>query len=241
MSTLHAQGLSLDEAPGLSTSLLSADSGAPADQVANLVMEVMGGYITVRDVSKPKGESYRVEVDRASDLAQLKSAISKATGFAVDDLRLTFNGHTLEHELQGNKLIHEIGINDGSTVHMLLHPKAQKQAIIAAAFRAFVRRTPQRPPRFACPGARAPCAQANEPRLRPRQDKDGSGFLEHDEIRAILMRPGGGAPLAQDRADEEVREFIKKYDENGDGKLSISEIAGYLAQRFWDDVEAKAA
>ena len=55
------------------------------------------------------------------------------------------------------------------------------------------------------------------------------------------MRPGGGAPLAQDKADEEVREFIKKYDENGDGKLSINEIAGYLAQRFWDDVEAKAA
>ena len=165
--------------------------------------------ITVRDVSKPKGESYRVAVDRAFDLAQLKSAISKATGFAVDNLRLTFNGHTLEHELQGNKLIHEIGINDGSTVHMLLHPKAQKQAIIAAAFKAF--------------------------------DKDRSGFLEHDEIRAILMRPGGGAPLAQDRADEEVREFIKKYDENGDGKLSITEIAGYLAQRFWDDVEAKAA
>ena len=38
-----------------------------------------------------------------------------------------------------------------------------------------------------------------------------------------------------------MREFIKKYDENGDGKLSITEIAGYLAQRFWDDVEAKAA
>ena len=170
---------------------------------------LLDGYITVRDVSKPKGESYRVAVERGFDLAELKSAISKATGFAVDDLRLTFNGHTLEHELQGNKLIHEIGINDGSTVHMLLHPKAQKQAIIAAAFKAF--------------------------------DKDRSGFLEHDEIRAILMRPGGGAPLAQDKADEEVREFIKKYDENGDGKLSISEIAGYLAQRFWDDVEAKAA
>ena len=207
---------------------------------------LLDGYITVRDVSKPKGESYRVAVERGFDLADLKSAISKATGFAVDDLRLTFNGHTLEHELQPsstNKNIGAIGLLDDppKTVHMLLHPKAQKQAIIAAAFRAFVRRTPQRPPRFACPGARAPCAQANEPRLRPRQDKDGSGFLEHDEIRAILMRPGGGAPLAQDKADEEVREFIKKYDENGDGKLSISEIAGYLAQRFWDDVEAKAA
>ena len=108
-------------------------------------MEVMGGYITVRDVSKPKGESYRVAVERGFDLADLKSAISKATGFAVDDLRLTFNGHTLEHELQPsstNKNIGAIGLLDDppKTVHMLLHPKAQKQAIIAAAFKAFVRR-----------------------------------------------------------------------------------------------------
>ena len=33
------------------------------------------------------------------------------------------------------------------------------------------------------------------------------------------------------------RKFLMYFD----GKLSITEIAGYLAQRFWDDVEAKAA
>ena len=110
---------------------------------------------------------------------------------------------------QGDKTLKEIGIDDGSTVHMLLHPKAQRQTLIEAAFKAF--------------------------------DTDGSGFLEPEEIRAILMRPGGGAPLTEPEADAEVKKFIDKYDKNGDGKLEIGEISNYLAERFWEGVEAGAA
>ena len=38
-------------------------------------------------------------------------------------------------------------------------------------------------------------------------DKDGSGALDTEEIRAILQRPGGGSPLS----DEEVAEIIEAF------------------------------
>ena len=43
-------------------------------------------------------------------------------------------------------------------------------------------------------------------------DKDGSGALSTDELKAVLTRPGGGQPLS----DEEVADIIKEFDINGD-------------------------
>lgn len=46
-------------------------------------------------------------------------------------------------------------------------------------------------------------------------DKDGSGSLSAEELKAVLTRPGGGAALS----DEEVRAIIDEFDANGDGEL----------------------
>lgn len=51
-------------------------------------------------------------------------------------------------------------------------------------------------------------------------DKDGSGSLSVSELRAILKRPDGGAPLA----DEAIAKIIATYDQNGDGELQIDEV-----------------
>jgi hypothetical protein len=51
-------------------------------------------------------------------------------------------------------------------------------------------------------------------------DKDGDGALSVEELKAVLMRPGGGDPLS----DDEVMAIIKEFDANGDG--SARQLAG---------------
>ena len=52
-------------------------------------------------------------------------------------------------------------------------------------------------------------------------DKDGSGALSADEMRAVLKRADGGAPLS----DKEINKIIEKFDTNGDGELQIEEFS----------------
>ena len=47
-------------------------------------------------------------------------------------------------------------------------------------------------------------------------DKDGSGALSTEELKAVLTRPGGGLPLS----DEEVLDIVKEFDLNGDVSAS---------------------
>ena len=47
-------------------------------------------------------------------------------------------------------------------------------------------------------------------------DKDGSGALSTQELKAVLTRPGGGQPLS----DEEVLDIVKEFDLNGDVSAS---------------------
>lgn len=56
-------------------------------------------------------------------------------------------------------------------------------------------------------------------------DKDGSGTLSVKELRAILKRPDGGAPLA----DSEIEKIIRKFDINGDGELQLEEFVSLMA------------
>jgi len=58
-------------------------------------------------------------------------------------------------------------------------------------------------------------------------DKDGSGSLSVSELRAILKRPDGGAPLG----DEAIAKVIATYDQNGDGELQIDEFCAMMAAR----------
>ena len=74
-------------------------------------------------------------------------------------------------------------------------------------------------------------------------DFDRSGFLTSDEIVGILTRPGGGAPMTE--ADAVA--FVKKHDQNKDGKLDLDELSEAIAANWmnktWeadDDVEAAA-
>ena len=45
-------------------------------------------------------------------------------------------------------------------------------------------------------------------------DKDNSLSLSADELKAVLTRPGGGAPMD----GQDAVEFVTKYDKNKDGK-----------------------
>ena len=44
-------------------------------------------------------------------------------------------------------------------------------------------------------------------------DKDGSGSLSVEEVKAVLTRPGGGVPIS----DAEAAALIAEFDTNGDG------------------------
>ena len=50
-------------------------------------------------------------------------------------------------------------------------------------------------------------------------DEDDSGSLEHDEVKAILMRAGGGHPMT----DADAEEFLKEFDHDGNGSLDMNE------------------
>ena len=52
-------------------------------------------------------------------------------------------------------------------------------------------------------------------------DTDGSGALDHDEIKAIFTRPGGGNPFS----DAEVEALINEFDANHDGVLQFEEFS----------------
>ena len=51
-------------------------------------------------------------------------------------------------------------------------------------------------------------------------DADGSGFLDAEELKVILQRPGGGSALS----DEDVAAIIAEFDANGDGVLQFEEF-----------------
>ena len=54
-------------------------------------------------------------------------------------------------------------------------------------------------------------------------DADKSGFLDRDELRAILQRSGGNDALT----DEEVERVFNLVDTNGDGQISIDEFIAW--------------
>ena len=55
-------------------------------------------------------------------------------------------------------------------------------------------------------------------------DTDGSGALTHEELKAALTRPGGGAPMS----DEDVAKLIKEFDANGDGVIQVEEFVAMM-------------
>ena len=65
-------------------------------------------------------------------------------------------------------------------------------------------------------------------------DQDGDGFLSRAELKAILCRStAGGTGLTEQRVDAIVRQF----DANGDGVLSVDELAaGWNALRLSEAV-----
>ena len=67
-------------------------------------------------------------------------------------------------------------------------------------------------------------------------DRDGSGSLSALELKAVLKRPGGGAPLS----DEEIGSIISEFDVNGDGELQYSEFESFWAPVEEEDVVAPA-
>ena len=74
-------------------------------------------------------------------------------------------------------------------------------------------------------------------------DTDGDDQLSPDELKQILVpglaAEGGTASLI----DEQIDELVKEYDKDGDGKLSMDELAeGWSALRLskWDEVGASA-
>lgn len=75
---------------------------------------------------------------------------------------------------------------------------------------------------------RATAAQKKEKQIRAAFDvfdTDGSGSLSAQELKAVLSRPGGGAPLTS----QEAQDIIDEFDINGDGELQFDEF-----RAFWD-------
>ena len=54
-------------------------------------------------------------------------------------------------------------------------------------------------------------------------DTDKSGTLTVDELAGVLTSPGGGAPMTP----TEARQFVAKFDANGDGVLTQEEIGEF--------------
>lgn len=55
-------------------------------------------------------------------------------------------------------------------------------------------------------------------------DADGSGFIDHNEMRTIC------AKLAQDLTDEEINQLIEVADKDGDGEISFEEFKTLLLE-----------
>ena len=64
-------------------------------------------------------------------------------------------------------------------------------------------------------------------------DKDGNGFIDAEELRAILTRPGSGN-TAMDKEEAEVILMIltELFDKNSDGKMSIAEVATAIQNQY---------
>ena len=56
----------------------------------------------------------------------------------------------------------------------------------------------------------------------------GDGKLSKDELKGILTRPVGGGEMTA----EEAQAFIDKWDTDGDGKLSIAELANAISNKL---------
>ena len=58
-------------------------------------------------------------------------------------------------------------------------------------------------------------------------DTDGSGSLSVEELKAVLMRPSGAAPMTS----AQVQQIIDEFDANGDGELQFEEFASWWAPK----------
>ena len=56
-------------------------------------------------------------------------------------------------------------------------------------------------------------------------DLNGDGVLTLPVLRAVLTRPGGGQPMA----DEQIQKLFKTMDVDGDGKVDLDEFSKSLA------------
>mmetsp|Transcript_23576 Transcript_23576/g.41791 ORF Transcript_23576/g.41791 Transcript_23576/m.41791 type:complete len:187 (-) Transcript_23576:2244-2804(-) len=67
-----------------------------------------------------------------------------------------------------------------------------------------------------------------------RIDRDGSGYIDVEEVKALLRGTYGCEPL-----DEEVAMFMIEFDSNSDGRISWEEFASAV-QRIREDLEEKS-
>ena len=80
---------------------------------------------------------------------------------------------------------------------------------------------------------RAASAEAKAREKRERElrkafdvfDSDKSGSLSVEELRAVLMRPGGGHAMTI----EQVQAIIDEFDTNKDGELQFEEFSAWWA------------
>ena len=80
---------------------------------------------------------------------------------------------------------------------------------------------------------KAACTQDSPLKFFSRFDKDKSGLLSAEELRAILSR--GPNPML---SEAEIDEVIREFDANGDGQLSIEEFARATASMSDEEGEA---
>lgn len=64
-------------------------------------------------------------------------------------------------------------------------------------------------------------------------DKDGNGFIDAEELRAILTRPGTGCTaMAKEEAETILFILTELFDKNSDGKLSTAEVAEAISNQY---------